>query len=323
MRKLLLSTTALAAAGALFANSAVADVAISGHYEWKYNARGSNQTALDGSTMTSDSEIHFKFTNKTDSGLTVGLVSEMFADSGDTAIDESSISIAGGFGKIVLGQNDGVGDNYGLAAADLIAEENSPSVVSATIQTNSDIAQGDGNANKIAYHLPAMSGLTLGVSYADQGAATGLDSTAFGGRYTMDMGGNAVTIGAASQTSKTAASTDTDSQNVGVKVVSGATSFIVSTGSSTAVDEDLSSNGMAVSHTLASGTVIGVYSFKSEDDLDIGEEYKKTGAEIQYTIASGLKAYINVDDYEYKAGTSETTTSDSGTMSTLTIKATF
>ena len=80
MRKLLLGTTALAAAATLSANVAVADVSISGYYEWKYQSTSSDITANDGTTFSSDSEIKFSFTNKTDSGLTLGLVTEMLAD---------------------------------------------------------------------------------------------------------------------------------------------------------------------------------------------------------------------------------------------------
>ena len=63
----------------------------------------------------------------------------------------------------------------------------------------------------------------------------------------------------------------------------------------------------------------------TETDKDTAEEYTASGVELQYTIAAGLKAYINVDDYEYTAATSggQTTTSDSGTNSKLTLKATF
>jgi hypothetical protein len=39
MRKLLLGTTALAAAATLSANVAVADVSIGGFIEWKYNLK--------------------------------------------------------------------------------------------------------------------------------------------------------------------------------------------------------------------------------------------------------------------------------------------
>ena len=78
MRKLLLGTTALAAAAALSANAALADVSISGYYEWKYQSTSSDITANDGTTFGSDSEMHVKFSNKTDSGLDLGLT-EMFS----------------------------------------------------------------------------------------------------------------------------------------------------------------------------------------------------------------------------------------------------
>ena len=71
MRKLLLGTTALAAAATLTANAALADVSISGAIEWSYNSRSSNITAKDGTTFVTDGEVTFKFSNKTDSGLTI------------------------------------------------------------------------------------------------------------------------------------------------------------------------------------------------------------------------------------------------------------
>ena len=67
---------------------------------------------------------------------------------------------------------------------------------------------------------------------------------------------------------------------------------------------------------------VGAFTVEVEDDTS-SEEYTNTGAEIQYTIASGLKAFLNVEDYDYKIGTSTSTTADSGTVSKLTIKATF
>jgi len=251
MRKLLLGTTALAAAGAMLTNAAVADgPSVSGYYEWTYNSRSSNQTAKDGTTFGSDSEITFKFSNKTDSGLTVGMVTEFETDDANSAVNESSISISGGFGKVVLGGNDGVGDNYGIGASDLIAEDARPSVVSASIGTSSDITMGDGDANKIAYHLPAMGGLTVGASFADSGEVGSTDTTSFGARYAMDAGGNAITIGAATQTTE-AATNDTDTQNMGIKVVSGNMSFILAQSSVESTADDYETTGASVSYTMA------------------------------------------------------------------------
>jgi hypothetical protein len=324
MRKLLLGTTALAAAGALITNAAIADVSISGYYEWKYNSRSSQQVALDGTTFGNDSEITMKFSNKTDSGLTVGMVTEFETDDGNSAVNESSISIAGGFGKVILGGNDAAGEYYGIGSSDIIAEDERPSVVSASIGTSDDIVAADGDNNKIMYQLPAMGGLTMGVSFTDSGQTAGTDTTAYGARYTMDAGGNTVTIAAATATTE-AATNDTDSQNLAVKVVSGDMTFVVAQGSIESNADDHDTVGVAVSYKMANGMVLGAYTMKSEDDKDAAEEYTASGVELQYTIAAGLKAYINVDDYEYTAATSggQTTTSDSGTNSKLTIKATF
>jgi len=329
MRKLLLNSTAIATVAALTASVAVADVSISATTEYKYETRSSQKTSLDGTRGISTSEIVFKFANKTDSGLTVGYVAEL-TSTGEAGgeIDESSFSIAGGFGKVVLGENDGVGDNFGIAAVDLIAEETASNVASHTIKTNSDIVQGAGDNIKIAYFLPAMGGFTAGISHADSGATTGTDTTTYGAKYTMDAGGNTITVGGASGKTEVSDAIDTDSQNMGVKIVSGNLSVVVSNGTYEALDEDINTQGVAASYKLANGMVLGAYSVKSEDDLDIGEEYTVSGVEAQYTIAAGLTAVVTVNDYEYTktTGTVDSThgtVNDSGTTSTLTIKASF
>ena len=57
----------------------------------------------------------------------------------------------------------------------------------------------------------------------------------------------------------------------------------------------------------------------NQTTLDAGEEYS-SGAEVQYTIASGLTAVLTVEDYSEVTGGG---TADSGTNSRLTIKASF
>ena len=348
MRKLLLGTTALAAAAALSANAALADVSISGYYEWKYQSTSSDITANDGTTFGSDSEIAFKFSNKTDSGLDLGLTVEMYSD-GDEAnnTDEASLSIAGGFGKIVLGQNDGVGDNYGVASTDLPAEEIYAGVGTDNdmVLVNADINGLSGDSNKISYHLPAMGGLTAGVSFMNSGAAGSTDSTEFGAKYSMDAGGAAVTLGYATGTTE-AASQDTDTSVIGVKVSSGnitaavsqstfekaARAAVAGTASTTtaarvapitAMDQaDEESIGAAVSFKVNDATTITLHTAETDDGQKT-ESYSNSGIEIAYTIASGLKAFINVEDYDYKAGNSTGNTNNAGTASKLTIKATF
>ena len=329
MRKLLLGTTALAAAATLSANTALADVSISGAYEWTYNSRSSNDTGLDGTSFGQDSEIKFTFTNKTDSGLTITAVTELEAD-GDvtTSTDEHSISISGGFGTIKLGKDDSVGDNFGIEAEDLIAEESYPdtgSGMSTDVLLDTDIRAASGDSNKISYYLPAMGGFTAGISHTT--SVTGAsDSTEYGAQFTTAAAGSTITLGAATGTTDTASNLpDIDSQNIGVKIVSGPVSVILAQSTYEASDENQEANGAAISYNMGNGMIIGAYTMESDDSLDAGQEYSKSGVELQYTIASGLTAVVTIDDYEYKKGTDATAlgTADSGTNSKLTIKASF
>jgi len=347
MRKLLLGTTALAAAATLSANVAVADVSISGYYEWKYQSTSSDITANDGTTFGSDSEIAFKFSNKTDSGLTVGMTTEMTSDGGDALMDESSVTISGGFGKIILGQNDGASTSYEVVSTSLPAEEIYAGIGTSNdlVLTNAAINNLAGDDNKISYHLPAMGGLTAGVSFQNSGAAGSTDTTEFGAQYAMQAGGAAITLGYASAT-KEASSQDTDSTAIGVKIVSGnitaavsqstfekaATAAVAGTASTTtaarvapidAVDKaDEESIGAAVSFKVNDGMTITVHTAET-DDGQTTESYSNSGVEIAYTVAPGLSAYLNVEDYDYKAGNSTGNTNDAGTASKLTIKASF
>ena len=326
MRKLLLGTTALAAAATLTANAALADVSISGGAEWKYSSRSSNVNANDGTAMASDNTMTIKFTNKTDSGLDITYMVDFDTDAGDGAalgVDENSITIAGGFGKIVLGMDDDAADAYNIDESDLIAEDDAPSVTSATIGTSSSISSDD--AMKVAYHLPAMGGLTAGISHTDRGAAGGTDSTSYGARYSMEAAGAAITLAYAAVQDENSVQ-DVDQENMGMKIVSGDISLIISQGGTESNDEDIENQGASISYSMPNGMTVGAYTFKSEDDLDAGEEYSRSGVELQYTIASGLTAFINVDDYDYKEGGSDTSTThvdDSGTQTTLTIRASF
>ena len=206
---------------------------------------------------------------------------------------------------------------------DLVGEEPTSSHASASIGQTSGVSSTD--AMKIAYHLPAMGGLTSGISFADSGAAGGSDKTTYGVRYGLSAGGADVTIGYAANSTE-ATAVDIDESNMAVKVVSGDISLILSKGKYEASDEDIDNTGVAVSFAMPNGMKLGAYTFKSEDDLDVGEKFTRTGAEVEYSIASGLTAYVNMDDYDYEvtaANHEGTPTADNGTMTQLTIKAAF
>ena len=331
MRKLLLGTTALAAAATLSAN-ALADVAVSGYYEWRYESRSSNITAKDGTQFASDSEIKFVFSNKTDNGLDISMKQEFETDAGNSAVQESSMTISGGFGKVQLGSDDGINDgSIPIASNDLISEEmystsklNTADVTSAQLGIkDGDMANLGGNSNKIAYYLPAMGGLTAGAAFTDGGEEGDADTTEFGAGYSMEAGGASIYLSYVSGTTENATQ-DIDSSAIGVKVATGDITFVIGQSQFEAENDDEQGTSAAVKFSVNDGMTLAAYTADVEDDIS-GEEYANTGAELVYTIASGLKAIVTIEDYEYKKGTGSGAglVDDSGTHSKLTMKATF
>ena len=249
MRKFLLSTSTLAGA-ALLSSAAIADVSISGTVEWEMISGDTDFATTDGTSMTMANEVNIDFTNKTDSGLTITMNTDLDTDSG--AVDDNSMSISGGFGQLVVGNTDGAEDKFAIHGASLVAEEHAMGAVDTdnSIMTATG-AQQDGNDNKISYYLPPMGGLTAGMSYADSGAATSTDTTAFGLQYAMSAGGAAVTIGYTTSTEENATQ-DKDASTLGVKVVTNGITFIANQATKEESTEDQTGNSFGASYTLPS-----------------------------------------------------------------------
>jgi hypothetical protein len=325
MRKYLLSTSAIAGVS-LMSSLAMADVSISGAVEFEYSSIDSNIAANDGTATGSLHEVHINFVNKTDSGLTVTYHNQLDTDSG--GVDDNSLTIAGGFGSLVLGNTDGAEDKYAVNPGAVTQEESNGATLTNTGTTtqigSSTGARQDGNTNKISYHLPAMGGLTAGVTFQNGGRAGGDDTQSMGLNYAMDAGGAALTIGYSSATNE-GATKDTDSSSLGATIVTNGVTLMVAQGSYEATDEDQTTNSLGAKYTLANGLTIGAFTVKSEDDLDAGEEYTASHYEAAYTIASGLTAVVTVSDFDYENGTAAdaATVDESGTITTLNIKASF
>ena len=332
MRKFLLSTSAIAGV-ALLSSAAIADVTIKGTVEWEMISGDTDFTTTDGTSMATNNEVLIDFTTKTDSGLTLTYNMDIDGDAG-AGIDDNSMSIAGGFGKIVLGQTDGVADAMAIHAASLVAEEHGMSMTSGVSNVDAQNtvmqetgAQQDGNTNKASYYLPAMGGLTAGVSFQDSGASTSTDMTAFGAQYAMEASGAAVTLGYTTETTENATQ-DIDSSTIGVKIVMDNLTVVANQASYEASAEDQTGNSFGASYTLPNGLTLAATTMKAEDDgaTQTGEEYSVNHYELTYPIASGLTALIAVSDYDYKVGTgspASTKTADSGTISSFMLKASF
>jgi hypothetical protein len=217
-----------------------------------------------------------------------------------------------------------------MNAMGLVQEEEGGTLSTATAGTTATIATstsgGGGNNNQISYHLPAMGGLTAGVSVGSGTIAKNDEFTSFGFKYAMDAAGAAVTLGYSTKTIETTTAADTDKVSMGVGIVVGATKLTLSQGNTETATADETATAAAISYDLGNGLVVSAGVVTSEDDKDAGEEYDMTTYEAAYTIASGLSAVLNVSDFDYENGTGSSSVSSNdynGTTTSLTIKATF
>ena len=99
-----------------------------------------------------------------------------------------------------------------------------------------------------------MGGLTAGISHTNSGAAGSTDTTQYGLKYAMTAGGAGITIGAATGTTE-AATQDTDSQQMGIKVTSGNITAAVSQSTYEGNGFDEESTGAAISFKVSDAIV--------------------------------------------------------------------
>jgi len=267
MRKLLLTSSALVAAASI-SSYAVADVSVTGGFEWKYTQQAADLAANDGDSFHTDNEVVISFSNKTDSGLTVGGKVELDVDTtdaggGNTIQDESVLTISGGFGTFRLGQEDPIDETFGIDEQDLIDEEGSGLVTSASLGNTSNLGLG-GDGNKIAYLTPKMGGFQAGYSIQDSGKAATTDTNAIGASYSMPIGGGSMTV-KYNQATKDG-TTDTDTTNMGVQLSMGAMTLIASTGTKEiANDDDIEGNGFGIKYDMGGGMTIAAATVEVTD----------------------------------------------------------
>jgi hypothetical protein len=309
--------------------------------EWTYESRdpGTAGTATGASNddFSSDTNIKLSFENKTDTGLTVGLVYDMESIGDDNAnnngSDENYMYIKGGFGTIMLGQNDGAGDQLTRTAHDLVgpdaASDNGGGFTGAgnLADDNADLVNDIGDENNITYMLPPMGGLSVGVSYKDAGETSGAnaDETSIGVKYAFTSGAvkGSLHYGNNSISGATAGAGSMNSDTMGVDISSGPFRAVMAKASSdvtTAVQSEITDYG--IQYNLGNGITLAAVGTQIDENTG-GETSDITTVSVKYNVASGLDAYLTYHDYDYEDGTTGTTADDDGSVTFLTIKATF
>ena len=343
MRKLLLSTTALIAAGAI-SSAAVADVSISGNYKFSYQDYDSGiaTTGASGDRMYSEQNIKMNFSNKTDSGLTISMIAVLNNEgdgaSGNIVNDDHAITIEGGFGKLQLGSDDGAGDQLTRTAHDIMGTPDAlhGDVTSFHRKTtagggnladdNADLFRDVDDEANITYILPKMGGLTVGASFRDAGtgAAANNDETSVAGKYEFTSGDvkGSLHYGSHTQDGATVGDTGLDGSTMAIDLTMGNIRAVYATSQvdvSSTVETEITDFG--VHYTMANGMTIAAIQTEVEENTG-GETLNVTSVGSTYTIASGLKASLTYHDYDYDNGTSSET-DDDGSATIFSITASF
>ena len=336
MRKLLLTTTALITAATL-SSAAIADVSITGAMEFTYESTDSatKVTGASNDDFSSDQNVVIKFENKTDSGLTIGMVQNIESDGddgvSDASSDENYMYIKGGFGSLSFGNDDGAGDQLTRTASDLVGpdalSDNGGGMTGAgnLKDDNADLILDINDANNITYIMPAMGGLTLGASYMDAGdsAAANGDITVIGARYAFTSGAVKGTLHYGSSNTGGASQGDSslNSNSMGIDISSGPFRAVIAKAEadvSSTVTTNVTDYG--IQYNLGNGITLAAVGTQIDENTG-GETSDITTVSVKYNIASGLDAYLTYHDYDYAPGTSGGTADDgSKTLVTLVSK---
>jgi outer membrane protein OmpU len=188
MKKQLMTTTALVAAG-LIASSGAAlgaskpKMTVGGYFEGIIGTADVNNKANNGGQRVAvdvqqDSEVFFKGSVKLDNGIKITTRVELegqSSNSGDT-IDEAYMGVKGKFGEIRIGSEDNaahlmvtgnsgswatnVGQNLNFDVGDWIE---TPSGHAASTVQRLDLGEGD--SEKLTYFTPRFGGFQVGLSY--------------------------------------------------------------------------------------------------------------------------------------------------------------
>jgi len=226
MKKVLLSTSAIALAGAFASTASAAEwnVRVGGYMEQFVAYADSDVDGLAGEKLggvdsKQDAEIHFVPTITLDNGIKFGANIQLEANTSGDQIDESYMFIQGSFGEVDLGSENSAGYKMTYAAPDVtFLNVNSGSTtafipwsgsvtnnIGTSVATGSDVFRGtlgstyiendrNNDAQRITYYTPRFAGFQLGGSFArdaqqDSNAQVNLDNIT--GNY-IDLGANYV-----------------------------------------------------------------------------------------------------------------------------------
>lgn len=333
MKKVLLASSALVASVAVTAPAAAGEVTWNAFTHFfassSYEESGADAES-DIQDFNTNSEIHLKFEDTADNGLTYGFKIELEADQNATDnVDENYIFLSGDWGRVELGDNDGAADQldvvgtsgftYGMLNNSTGGTFNADGVANRNTRTAANLNDSSDDT-KITYLTPSFSGFTAGISYAPESntgnsvadSAGGEDHFEVGLNYSGDFDGFGLTAAITANHEEINEDDDQTGVQAGVEVsVAGFTVGLAGAHIDNDNTGETDTVNFGVSYSAGAWTVAGgaLYSEFDADAANSDEELTAVTAGVSYNIAPGLTASLggtygenevdNSDDREF------------------------
>jgi len=308
MRKVLFATTALAtAAGALAV--ANADVSISGAQEWRYLSISDDYSSRSSDTdFTADTDVTISFSTTTDSGLTMGMTSNISETAGAT----TTSSISGDFGTITVSEGStavhaagsydvtsvGISGGHGDVAYTLV---NSSGTEQTAVEIDEAQIDDTSSGAVIMYHSPTFGGFSFGVGTSHLTTSDDNTSMSMGAKYSGSMGDVSYTIGYASYDGVGA---NTKGSHIGANVSWDAITFGVGSSSNeTSASSKKETLSYSVNYAVSDDVTVNIGRSNSENKMGSAAdlEASNTTIGVAYSVAPGLTASMSSHSVEFKS----------------------
>jgi outer membrane protein OmpU len=336
MRKILLATTALIAAGGI--SAATADVNISGKLKQSYHNWSDDDAAASGtnnSAMGRDLQLWIKSSATLDNGMTVG--GNVRLRHGNSPDDRNYITVGGDFGSFTYGTTwaPSYSQSVGINWMDDIhivehAAESTDGVTRGAVMTSS-YSSTSGKAQKVIYATPSISGFKAMVSYADAGASSKGDHTGYSASYSNGPLKVMYAAEKADHADAASATEDTAVTQYGVQYSGGfgrvwalAMSDVNETNAGSETSNQ-SGNQVGIAYSLADNMTGVMYYTSAEETAgdNNDDEYSATALGVNYVVGGGLNLAVSHTMFDYTDATTGGTNSNDGSSTKLMMTLTF
>ena len=300
--KLLASTVLVSAAAVMAASGAVAKVKISGTTE-HWIGKGESSAAQSELDLKADAEMHFSFSKKLNNGMKISGKFEKEANATATGYDEASVTLSGGFGKLIIGNNDPASSYVGsisvVGPVGIIKSDASDWVAGTYEKNDIDSDLGAGDYQSIAFFTPKMGGLSVGVSYtpdtsdSDDMSTTGAHNWVSGVvKYSAKAGKSKVNLGIGytqNEESDTGTNVEGDSISIAGSISNGPYSLSVgwSEESIGGADDNDVFIGAGLKYKMGKGATMSIGWGKGTEDESSGDDASSTVTAIGYEKSLG------------------------------------